>query len=142
MWDLPRPGLEPVSPALAGGFSTTVPPGKPSPQGFKVRCPRERARWKLYHLFYLPSEVIGHHFNHSLYIETVTKTHRDLRQEEINFSGWGSGKVLEGHIRPEIFFQSFLENTVCQGSMLLVSFSSSFSYFSDWFSFSNSLLLR
>ena len=26
MWDLPRPGLEPVSPALAGGFSTTVPP--------------------------------------------------------------------------------------------------------------------
>ena len=30
MWDLPRPGLEPVSPALAGRFSTTVPPGKPS----------------------------------------------------------------------------------------------------------------
>ena len=30
MWDLPRPGLEPVSPALAGGFSTTAPPGKPT----------------------------------------------------------------------------------------------------------------
>ena len=29
MWDLPRPGLKPVSPALAGGFSTTAPPGKP-----------------------------------------------------------------------------------------------------------------
>ena len=29
MWDFPRPGLEPVYPALAGGFSTTVPPGKP-----------------------------------------------------------------------------------------------------------------
>ena len=29
MWDLLRPGLEPVSPALAGIFSTTVPPGKP-----------------------------------------------------------------------------------------------------------------
>ena len=29
MWDPPRPGLEPVSPALAGSFSTTVPPGKP-----------------------------------------------------------------------------------------------------------------
>ena len=28
MWDLPRPGLEPVSPALAGGFLTTSPPGK------------------------------------------------------------------------------------------------------------------
>ena len=29
MWDPPRPGLEPVSPALAGRFPTTVPPGKP-----------------------------------------------------------------------------------------------------------------
>ena len=30
MWDLPRPGLEPMSPALAGGFLTTAPPGKSS----------------------------------------------------------------------------------------------------------------
>ena len=30
MWDLPRPGLQPVSPALAGRFSTTAPPGKPN----------------------------------------------------------------------------------------------------------------
>ena len=29
MWDLPRPGLEPMSPASAGRFSTTAPPGKP-----------------------------------------------------------------------------------------------------------------
>ena len=29
MWDLPSPGLEPVSSALAGRFSTTAPPGKP-----------------------------------------------------------------------------------------------------------------
>ena len=29
MWDLPRPGLEPMCPALAGRFSTTAPPGKP-----------------------------------------------------------------------------------------------------------------
>ena len=29
MWDLPRPGLEPVSPALAGRLSTTALPGKP-----------------------------------------------------------------------------------------------------------------
>ena len=27
-WDLPGPGLEPLSPALAGGFLTTAPPGK------------------------------------------------------------------------------------------------------------------
>ena len=29
MRDLPRPGLEPVSPALSGRFSTTAAPGKP-----------------------------------------------------------------------------------------------------------------
>ena len=29
MWDPPRPGLEPMSPASAGRFSTTAPPGKP-----------------------------------------------------------------------------------------------------------------
>ena len=28
IWDLPGPGLEPMSPALAGGFLTTTPPGK------------------------------------------------------------------------------------------------------------------
>ena len=27
--DLPSPGIEPTSPALAGGFFTTEPPGKP-----------------------------------------------------------------------------------------------------------------
>ena len=30
MWDLPGPGIEPLSPELAGGFLTTRPPGKPS----------------------------------------------------------------------------------------------------------------
>ena len=29
MWELPGPGLEPLSPALAGRFLTTAPPGKP-----------------------------------------------------------------------------------------------------------------
>ena len=35
MWDPPRPGLEPVSPALAGRLSTTAPPGKP---GTFIHC--------------------------------------------------------------------------------------------------------
>ena len=35
MWDLPRPGLEPVSPASAGRFPTTAPPGKPRIVYFK-----------------------------------------------------------------------------------------------------------
>ena len=37
MWDLPRPGLEPGSPALAGRFSTTAPPGKPVVAVFKIK---------------------------------------------------------------------------------------------------------
>ena len=28
MWNLPQPGIKPVSPAIAGGFLTTGPPGK------------------------------------------------------------------------------------------------------------------
>ena len=37
MWDLPRPGLEPMSPALAGRFSTTATPGKPSILFFRLQ---------------------------------------------------------------------------------------------------------
>ena len=37
MWDLPRPGLEPVSPALAGRFSTTVHQGSPEKHLLKIR---------------------------------------------------------------------------------------------------------
>ena len=40
MWDLPRLGLEPVSPALAGGLPTTAPPGKS--QAAVVFVPREK----------------------------------------------------------------------------------------------------
>ena len=36
MWDLPRPRIEPTSPALAGEFLTTRPPGKP-PNLFSVQ---------------------------------------------------------------------------------------------------------
>ena len=31
MWDLPRSEIKLMSPALAGGFFTTEPPGKPFP---------------------------------------------------------------------------------------------------------------
>ena len=39
MWDLPRPGLEPVSPASAGRLSTTAPPGKPKLSFLMQRFP-------------------------------------------------------------------------------------------------------
>ena len=34
--DLPNPGIEPASPALAGGFFTTEPPGKPQEKKFFI----------------------------------------------------------------------------------------------------------
>ena len=45
MWDLSRPGIESVSPALAGWFFTTGPPGKSSrhslnPASIGLQCPR------------------------------------------------------------------------------------------------------
>ena len=45
-WDLLRPRLEPVSPALAGRFSTTASPGKPSPSFFSFYFMYMR-RWML-----------------------------------------------------------------------------------------------
>ena len=42
MRDLPRPGLKPVSPALAGRFSTTAPPGKPPKLDF-FKIPAEQS---------------------------------------------------------------------------------------------------
>ena len=36
-WDPPRPGLEPVPPALAGRLSTTAPPGKPTKAFLKCK---------------------------------------------------------------------------------------------------------
>ena len=42
MWDLPTPGTEPKSPALAGRFFATEPPGKPS---LNVQFAGEKNHW-------------------------------------------------------------------------------------------------
>ena len=50
MWDLPGPGIEPVSPALAGGFLTTAPSRKPNPLGFmetSFQWPNSLNHWLL-----------------------------------------------------------------------------------------------
>ena len=46
MWDLPRPGLEPVSPALAGRFSTTAPPGKAMAKFYQSL---DAGNWRMHH---------------------------------------------------------------------------------------------
>ena len=47
MWDLPGPGLEPVSPALAGGFLTTAPPRKSHKYRFDGRIQMLKSALKM-----------------------------------------------------------------------------------------------
>ena len=53
MWDLPGPGLEPMSPELAHGFLTTAPPGKPGSWNFKMLA-LEKRLWFLAAMFTNP----------------------------------------------------------------------------------------
>ena len=47
MWKLPEPGIEPVSPALAGRLLPTVPPGKSSKLLFSnIRIPKRKRFYK------------------------------------------------------------------------------------------------
>ena len=52
MWDLPGAGIKPVSPALAGGFITTAPPGKSPPYFFYIRS--------IMHMSYRFDHVLQH----------------------------------------------------------------------------------
>ena len=43
MWDLPGPGIEPMSRALAGRFLTTAPPGKSPGPAFLNKIPGDHS---------------------------------------------------------------------------------------------------
>ena len=67
MWDLPGPGLEPVSLALAGGFLTTAPPGKSLDK-------------------HLNDYVVTHQVEIASFTYSVTQTHvSDLIHQEQTF---------------------------------------------------------
>ena len=55
MWDIPGPGLEPVSPALAGGFLTTAPPGKSQSLAFSAFRAKLRSLCVFNQLLFLPT---------------------------------------------------------------------------------------
>ena len=47
-WNLPDPGIEPMCPALAGGFFTTEPHGKPLPGAAAMsKLGRDESSWNL-----------------------------------------------------------------------------------------------
>ena len=45
MWHLPGPGIKPMSPALAGGLLTTVPPGKSLLLALKMKGATSQGMW-------------------------------------------------------------------------------------------------
>ena len=78
MWDLPGPGLKPLSPALAGRFLTTAPPEKPLSHrilmrirdlmpgkyllsvGHGVTVQYTLAKWFLYFFFFFGRRILNH----------------------------------------------------------------------------------
>ena len=61
MSDPPRPGLEPVSPVLAGGFSTTAPPGKPQETLFLTSKDESKPALCSRAIYYLLSPIAVHY---------------------------------------------------------------------------------
>ena len=87
MWDLPRSGLEPVSPALAGRFSTTAPPGKPQHK-FYMQWETKKFTW----LALLQDSLYSDRTEATIslrYAWTLTISHLlDIIQPEILWSSW------------------------------------------------------
>ena len=80
MWDLPGPGLEPESPALAGGFLTTAPPGKP------YACPflKKTSVWTSHSHSLSPTPIQA-----SKFVSTLT-----AEQERLQNSVYGELMIL------------------------------------------------
>ena len=120
MWDLPGPGLEPVFPALAGGFWTTAPPGKSLISTFF--CHPLFLKFLVTGMFvsgahYVPlilfsvSKLTWHHFNYRF------NTPWYLASSLILFSllVWGrTWHILQLFITASINLASSTENPVCR----------------------------
>ena len=71
MWYLPKPGIEPVSPALAGKFSTTGPPVKSKGLSFNL------------HVLLLKLKYFGHLLQIPIFsLEKTLMAGKDQRQKE------------------------------------------------------------
>ena len=84
MWDLPRSGIEPVSPALAGGFFTTVPPGKSESPTFTTDWLHV---WKPWHCKAEQLLVQGH----------VRREKRSWNNSTVRLTDIYSGHSVYGH---------------------------------------------
>ena len=74
MWDSPRPGLEPVSPELAGRFSTTAPPGKPRTYTFKGPIDSDHFIFAMYKAYHFERRGQGDALSHKVTERVVFKS--------------------------------------------------------------------
>ena len=82
MLDIPGPGIEPMSPALAGGFSTTAPPGKPLP--FVIL--RESQGWApVWHMVSTVIIIICSIIRFFWQFNCVPQSHKPLKKETLYF---------------------------------------------------------
>ena len=75
MWDLPRPGLEPVSPASAGRLSTTAPPGKPQYYSFVVTFKigaYKSTKFALFQYYFAPPPSRSHFYRNFRLISSIS----------------------------------------------------------------------
>ena len=86
MWDLPGPGLEPVSPELAGGFLTTAPPGKPARSFLTHLLMKIKTKIKKWDLMKLKNFCSGK--------EIINKTKRQPSEREKIFANEATDKRL------------------------------------------------
>ena len=87
MWDLPGLGHEPVSPALAGGFLTTAPPGKPFILFFN-RLDNGKLRWVNCCGGGSESPIIG------VQTSNWRRICKDVKGTQAWVSGWAAGLVI------------------------------------------------
>ena len=91
MWDLPRPGIKPVSPALAGRSFTTEPPGRPCTDSLTSRhTVREMALLSL-----LPPNLTIRGVTLSLYPQILLK----IKGRELEVICVPKGRNLGDHLR-------------------------------------------
>ena len=88
MWDLPRPGIEPVSPALAGGFLTTDPPGKSRAHfPLSINLPSLLVFWIFF--FFWPC-----HAAHGILVPQLGIEAAPPAMEVQSLNHWTAGEVL------------------------------------------------
>ena len=87
MWNLPGPGLEPVSLALAGGFLTTSPPGKPQFFFRSQALPDWKEEWLTTCCFLPGVWLYGH--SHTLFGKGESEPRDKGLDYMIHFPCWG-----------------------------------------------------